>query len=82
MADILDLSPRAETAPCLARVRRSHALVNEASQELRLEGQGGGEAVAFFAMSVAVHLECALGPESGRAAMQRAIDYAFTPEKA
>lgn len=82
MATIVDLSTRTEAAPCLARLRRSHALVNMASQELRLEGQDGGAAVAFFALAVAVHLKCALGPEAGRAAMQRAIDYAFTSEKA
>lgn len=82
MADVIDLSVRSNAAPYVTRLRRSHELVNIASTELRVDGQGGGEAVAFFALAVAVHLKCALGPEAGRAAMQRAIDYAFSPEQA
>lgn len=68
------------TSPLLERTRRAHQIVNEASCELRFAPGGGGEAVAFLAMAVAVHLRCALGDAQGRAAMQRAETYAFGPE--
>ena len=71
---------RTTGTPCTRRVIRAHEIVNEASRELRLDGRDGGEAVAFLAMAVAVHLKCALGAPAGRAAMQKAVNYAFGPE--
>lgn len=68
------------TRSLLDRTRRAHQLVNNASVELRLDGSGGGEAVTFLAMAVAVHLRCALGDAQGRAAMQKAITHAFGTE--
>lgn len=66
--------------PLLERAKRAHQIVNEASHELLRDGGSGGEAVAFLAMAVAVHLRCALGDAQGRAAMQKAVTHAFGPE--
>lgn len=68
--------------PLLERARRAHQIVTEASDELRRDGGSGGEAVAFLAMAVAVHLRCSLGDAQGRAAMQKAVAYAFESEGA
>ena len=66
--------------PLLERAKRAHQIVNEASRELLRDGGSGGEAVAFLAMAVAVHLRCALGDVQGRAAMQKAVTHAFGSE--
>ncbi|WP_313044855.1 hypothetical protein [Brevundimonas sp.] len=66
--------------PLLERAKRAHQIVNDASDELSVAPGGGGEAVTFLAMAVAVHLRCALGDAQGRAAMQKAVTHAFGSE--
>lgn len=68
--------------PRMVRVIRAHEIVDQAANELRLDGLDGGEAVCFLALAVAVHLKFALGTQGGRAAMLRAIDYASLGEGA
>ncbi|QBX37239.1 hypothetical protein E4M02_02500 [Brevundimonas sp. S30B] len=70
---------RVDRCPTLRRVPRAHAIVEAAGHELDLNGQPGS-GVSFLAMAAAVHLAALLGPAAGRAAMQRAIDYACPPE--
>lgn len=66
--------------PYTSRLIIAHQIVEDASRDLQVPHRTAGEAVAFLAMAVATNLKLMLGDDAGKAAMQRAIDYAYGPE--